>query len=818
MMKPHSAERRTNDSQAARQAMRDSEERFAGAFEHAPIGVALISPDGHWLRVNRALCNLVGYTEAELLTRTFQDITYPEDLDLDMDNLRRMLGAEIRSCQMEKRYVHKLGHLVAVMLNVSLVRDEQGAPRYFIAHIQDISERKRAHAALLEREAELKETQRLAGLGSWYLDLGTGDVRWSEQSFRMFGLDPARGAPSFAGLAALLDAASFATLDAALHETMERGTEFVIEVETVRPDRSRRWLVLRGAPVRDAAGAICAVRGTAFDTTARKRASEALRASEAEFRTLAESMPQIVWVTDSDGRVLYFNQKWMDYTGLSLEQSVGDDWTLPFHPDDRQRSWDAWHLAIATEGIYSLECRLRRADGAYRWWLTRGVPQRDASGQILKWFGTCTDIHDMKLAQESLRLLDSAVQQASESVMITDADLAAPGPRIVFVNPAFTRMTGYTREEVVGQTPRLLQGPKTDRAVLSRLRRELERGDTFEGETINYRKDGSEFALEWQIAPVRDAAGEVTHYVAVQRDVTERRRALAELAATHQQLVTSSRLAGMAEVATNVLHNVGNVLNSVNVSAGMLVATVGKSRAANLGKVVRLLREHEQDLGLYLTSDIKGRRLPAYLGQLADHLLEEQKATVQELDCLLKNIEHIKSIVAVQQEHARGTGIRELVDLRHLLEDGLSLDTAPAALQAVQVIREFDDVPPVNIDKHKVLQILVNLIGNARQACEDSGRAVSDPVDKRITLGLARDADRVRISVTDNGVGIAPGNLVRIFNHGFTTREEGHGFGLHGGALAAREMGGSLTVHSDGPGRGATFTLELPVDTGQARP
>jgi signal transduction histidine kinase len=313
-------------------------------------------------------------------------------------------------------------------------------------------------------------------------------------------------------------------------------------------------------------------------------------------------------------------------------------------------------------------------------------------------------------------------------------------------------------------------------------------------------------------------AGEVTHYVAVQRDVTERRRALAELAATHQQLVTSSRLAGMAEVATNVLHNVGNVLNSVNVSAGMLVATVGKSRAANLGKVVRLLREHEQDLGLYLTSDIKGRRLPAYLGQLADHLLEEQKATVQELDCLLKNIEHIKSIVAVQQEHARGTGIRELVDLRHLLEDGLSLDTAPAALQAVQVIREFDDVPPVNIDKHKVLQILVNLIGNARQACEDSGRAVSDPVDKRITLGLARDADRVRISVTDNGVGIAPGNLVRIFNHGFTTREEGHGFGLHGGALAAREMGGSLTVHSDGPGRGATFTLELPVDTGQARP
>lgn len=641
---------RTTDSSAA---ALDNEDRFAGAFEHAPIGMALLAPDGRWLRVNRAFCEMVGYTEAELLTRTFQDITHPDDLGPDLDNLRRMIAGEIRACQLEKRYLHAQGQLISVMLNLSLVRDRQGQPGYFISHVQDISERKRAEAALLEREAQLRETQRLSGLGSWHLDLRTGATVWSEQTFRIFGLDPAGGAPSYGALAKMLDAASFATLDAALRAAREPGTPFQIEGHALRPDQSRRWLVVRGEPVRDAAGSIVAVRGTAFDATARKQAEEALRASDAEFRTLAEAMPQIVWITRADGSVVYFNQMWMDYTGLTLEQSLGDGWTEPFHPDDRQRSWDAWQHATRTLGTYALECRLRRADGVYRWWLTRGVPQRDAGGQVLKWFGTCTDIHDMKLAEESLRLLGCAVEQASESVMITEADLDAPGPRIVFVNPAFTRMTGWASAEVIGKTPRLLQGPRTDRAVLDRLRQELEAGEVFEGEAVNYRKDGSGFTLEWQIAPLRGAGGKVTHYLAIQRDVTERKRAQAELATAHRQLVTASRQAGMAEVAIAVLHNVGNALNSVNISAGVVVATVRGSRAANLVKVVGLLQEHATDLAGFLTGDDRGRRLPDYLSQLSEHLLEEQRATVRELDSLLRHIDHIKGIVAMQQDHAR---------------------------------------------------------------------------------------------------------------------------------------------------------------------
>jgi signal transduction histidine kinase len=123
----------------------------------------------------------------------------------------------------------------------------------------------------------------------------------------------------------------------------------------------------------------------------------------------------------------------------------------------------------------------------------------------------------------------------------------------------------------------------------------------------------------------------------------------------------------------------------------------------------------------------------------------------------------------------------------------------------VEVVREFENVPPMNVDKHKLLQILVNLVRNAKYACQESER-----VDKQMTVRVANGDGRIKISVIDNGVGIPPENLTRIFNHGFTTRKDGHGFGLHSGALAAKEIGGSLNVHSDGPGQGAAFTLELP--------
>ena len=308
---------------------------------------------------------------------------------------------------------------------------------------------------------------------------------------------------------------------------------------------------------------------------------------------------------------------------------------------------------------------------------------------------------------------------------------------------------------------------------------------------------------------VRNRTGELAKANgSLRHEIEVRNRMQLEIEKIHKQLLETSRQAGRSEVATNVLHNVGNVLNSVNVSASMVVDSVKKSKAASLAKVVTMFHEHEHDLGMFITSDAKGRQLPAYLAQLSERLLADQKMTMRELDLLVKNIEHIKEIVTMQQSYAKVSGVKEIINLRELVEDSLRMNVGALDRHGVEIVREFADVPPVNVDRHKVLQVLVNLIRNAKHACQDSARA-----DKRLTVRLADGDGRIKISVSDNGVGIAPENLARIFNHGFTTRTDGHGFGLHSGALAAKEMGGALTVHSDGVGQGATFTLELPGDT-----
>jgi len=269
-------------------------------------------------------------------------------------------------------------------------------------------------------------------------------------------------------------------------------------------------------------------------------------------------------------------------------------------------------------------------------------------------------------------------------------------------------------------------------------------------------------------------------------------------------LLETSRQAGMAEVATNVLHNVGNVLNSVNVSTAMLMDNNRNSKIPYLGKVVTLLNEHAADLSEFMATDPKGKQLPGYLGQLAQLLAREQQNAKKELELLRQNIDHIKDIVAMQQSYATISGVTETIKVCDLVEDALRMNASTLARHAVEIVREYTDLPPVNIEKHKVLQILVNLIRNAEYACDDSGRK-----DKQMKIRLSKTDARIQIAVIDNGVGIPPENLTHIFNHGFTTRKGGHGFGLHSGALAAKELGGSLTAHSNGPGTGATFVLEL---------
>ena len=273
------------------------------------------------------------------------------------------------------------------------------------------------------------------------------------------------------------------------------------------------------------------------------------------------------------------------------------------------------------------------------------------------------------------------------------------------------------------------------------------------------------------------------------------------------QLVDAARSAGRAEIAVNVLHNVGNVLNSVNVSANLVVQKVRGSKSTGLVKAVALMREHTADLGTFITTDARGKELPGYLDKLAVALAIERESIEAELLRLTNGVAHIKEIVNAQQSLAGVSGVLESVRVSDVMEEALQM-SGVLGDDRVTVIRDFPDDQPLPMDKHRVLLVLLNLIGNAMHAMK---RNVDRP--RQLTLGAGLTPGRaVSITVADNGEGIPAENMTRIFSHGFTTHVDGHGFGLHSSAVAAKEMGGALTVHSDGTDTGAAFTLEMPLD------
>jgi PAS domain S-box-containing protein len=530
-----------------------------------------------------------------------------------------------------------------------------------------------------------------------------------------------------------------------------------------------------------------------------------------------------------------------------------------------------------------------------------------------------------------LQKLSRVVEQSPTGVVITDAS-----GRIEYVNPTFIRLTGYTAQEAIGKTPRILNSGQIPKETIKQLWETILSGQEWRGELLNKKKNGELYWEFTSISPITDAAGNITHFVAVKENITERKHAEAalrdsevrhralfdlsadaimllnrsgfiecngaalrifglsskaefislhpselspptqpdgtdshlaadqliatalhegsakfewmhrrtggedfpaevwltaldlgderviqatvrdiskrkqderELADLNARLIDMSRRSGMAEVATNVLHNVGNVLNSVNVAAGVIQETIRASEVSSLNKAADMMEQHLGDLDTFVTQDNRGKHLPRFLIDVSRQMAAQEDTILEQVNSLIGSIAHIKQIVARQQSDAKGvSAIVEEVSLAELLEDALRMNAASMQRHTVEVIRQFDNIAPVMIDKQRVLQIVINLISNAKNACDESGKTL-----KQLTVSLRRSSEgRVLIEVQDNGVGIPTENLTRIFAHGFTTRKDGHGFGLHSAALAAEELDGSLTACSDGPGTGATFTLDLP--------
>jgi PAS domain S-box-containing protein len=374
-------------------SMEQREEQLRSFYEFDLVGLTITSPEKGWIRINRYLCQLLEYSEQELRSMTWEQLTHPEDLQADIAQFSRMLGGEIDGYSLEKRFVSRSGKTIPTFLVVRCVRDEHRKVKYVTAMVQDISERNAAELVAKQFKSAIETTHD----GFWIVDQAGYLTQVNQSYATMTGYSVLE----LTGMHISRLEAEEKTVDEVLEhmaEIVSRGWD-VFETRHRCKDGREIDVEVSTTYVEESKQIVCFLR----DITARKGMEAALQASAKELHLLAEAMPQIVWITRADGGNIYFNHQWCDYTGLTLEESYGAGWNKPFHPDDQQRAWDAWQKAVTNVDTYSLECRLKRSDGEYFWWLIRGVPVLGEDGKIEKWFGTCTDIHHIKLSDEKLR-------------------------------------------------------------------------------------------------------------------------------------------------------------------------------------------------------------------------------------------------------------------------------------------------------------------------------------------------------------------------------------------------------------------------------
>ncbi len=633
-----------------------------------------------------------------------------------------------------------------------------------------------------------------------------------------------------------------------------------LEKET-HPDGQVTWSLTTKMPWRDKDGNIIGTFGISKDVSIIKEAEMKLAYERGLFHALLGTLPDAIYFKDCESRFVRLSKSKVEKArrvlidrhrathppGEALPPHLADlekcaefligksDFDL--YPDELARQALAEEQEIIRTGqplIGRIEKTSRPGDDKPGWYHTTKMLWRDEEGKIIGTFGVTRDVTAIKEAEEKLAyerelfrvLLDTlpdsiyfkdrecrfvrlSKSKIENTLPITRSLYLAKNPSEASKElPAHLASVEAFSEYLIGKTDFDTYEEKVARHFFEE-EQEIIRTDkpVISKSEHMVKPDGSILWMLITKMPWRDVQGNIIGTFGVSRNITALKQAEAELEVAHRRLVDASRLAGMAEVASDVLHNVGNVLNSVGVSCNVITQKLQNYDFSNLAKIPQLLQTQKGRLDEFLTNDPQGRHVPEYLTALAQTLEDQRNAMLAEINQLSKHADHITQIIATQQNYAKVIGVEEMVDVAHLVDDALHINAAALDRHAVHVHREIETAPPILIDKHKVLQILVNLIRNAKYALDDSHRT-----DKVMTVRTRRNGDdHVEIEVSDNGVGIAPENLTRIFGHGFTTRRNGHGFGLHSGALTARSLGGALTVRSDGIGHGATFTLLLPL-------
>ncbi|MCP3868295.1 MAG: PAS domain S-box protein [Gammaproteobacteria bacterium] len=421
-------------------------------------------------------------------------------------------------------------------------------------------------------------------------------------------------------------------------------------------------------------------------------------------------------------------------------------------------------------------------------------------GLIVSWFLARAHAAN-RTAEETLRLVGFSVDHSADSVLWT-----TPDGVIQYVNEAACQALGYSRDELLSLSANEIEVSEDVNAP-SKHWAEVKAEGVLTFESRYRKKNGDTYPVE--ISSNYLSYHDDEYNCTFARDITSRKQAEVERDQLHRKIVDVSRQAGMAEIASGVLHNVGNVMNSITVSASLAREKLGQFRLSGIQRMAEMLDENAGDLATYLAEDDRGSKLPAYLAAVHEQLNGDQKRIDQELALVDRGIQHIQEIVNTQQSYAGvNASVTESVSLEEVVDDSLRMNVSDR--HEIEIVKKFEDRPSVLADKHRLIQIVINLVRNAKQSVNEQGGV------KKIVVRVQQvGRHKGRIEVEDNGSGIPPENIHRVFEYGFTTKHNGRGFGLHHSAITAKNMGGSLSCSSNGFGKGAVFVLDLPLESAE---
>jgi PAS domain S-box-containing protein len=801
------------------EALRASQQIVEGIINAIPVRVFWKDKNLVYLGCNAVFARDAGFADPkDLIGKDDFQMGWRDQAELYRRDDRQVIESGCAKLLIEEPQTTPEGKTITLLSSKLPLRGSKGEVSGILGTYMNITERKQAEEMLRQRVKLQDQLVHIAATvpGMIYSLLlrpdGSTQMPYVSGAFSdIFDLQPKDIVEDAAPIFSMIHPNDLGHVRATMAESARTLNPWRDDFRVCHTRLGEIWVEGHSVPQREPDGSTL-WHGFVQDITERKRAEEALRRTSELLLRTGELAKVGGWDLDLRSMKLFWSLETCRIHEVEPPVTPALDQAINFYaPEARPVIQAAVQAGMDCGTPFDLDLPLTTAKGRPIWVRAQGSAVME-DGKAVKLLGAFQDITERKRAEQTLREVELRLAHAMSLAQLVawEYDVVSGfftfSDRYYVLHGTTTALEGGNRMSAEVFVRRFVH-PDDAHLVAEEVGKAVTTADPdyrAQLESRILRRDGELRHVLVHISITKDAAGRTIQLHGANQDITERKRAQAELENLHKQLLDASRQAGMAEVATNVLHNVGNVLNSVNISTTLIVQSVKKSRASSLARVVVLLQEHAHDLGEFITNDSRGKHLPAHLAQLSEHLLGEQETNLRELASLRRNVEHIKEIVAMQQNYATFGGVKEMINVADLVEDSLRLNEDAFSRHDVEVVREFETVPPLNLEKHKFLQIMVNLLRNAKHACQDSERA-----DKRLTVRVANGEGRIRISVIDNGVGIPPENLTRIFNYGFTTRKGGHGFGLHSGALAAKEMGGSLTVHSDGPGQGAAFTLEL---------